>query len=59
MTASVTGWAYIERGSYAGERGWLIDIALRWDAYPSWQLVRDGDEWEDEPWRHEVRHLMV
>ncbi|AIZ45761.1 hypothetical protein QR90_12780 [Deinococcus radiopugnans] len=59
VTASLTGWAYIERGSYAGTPGWLIDIALRWDAYPSWQLMRDGDGWEGEPWRRAVRHLMV
>ncbi|AIZ45150.1 hypothetical protein QR90_08615 [Deinococcus radiopugnans] len=59
VTASVTRWAYIERGSYAGTSGWLIDIALDWDAYPTWQLMRDGDGWGDEPWRREVRHLMV
>ncbi|AIZ45170.1 hypothetical protein QR90_08725 [Deinococcus radiopugnans] len=59
VTASVTGWAYIERGSYAGTPGWLIDIALDWDAYPTWRLMRDGDGWGDGPWRREVRHLMV
>lgn len=58
VTASVSGWAYIERGDYAGAPGWLIDIAFAWDAYPTWQLMRDGDGLGGEPWRREVRHLM-
>ncbi|CAM4308606.1 hypothetical protein [Deinococcus marmoris] len=59
VTASVTGWAYIERGPYAGTHGWTADLVFRWDAYPTWQLMRDGDELDDEPWRREVHHLMV
>ncbi|QFP75024.1 hypothetical protein [Deinococcus sp. AJ005] len=58
-TASVTGWTYVERGTYAGTPGWTADLAFHWDTYPTWQLLRDGDDLGDEPWRRGVRHLMV
>lgn len=58
-TANITSWAFVERGDYADTSGWLIDIVLVWDAYPTWQLLRDGDSLGDEPWRWAVRHLMV
>ena len=45
--ASVTGWTCVERGPYTGVDGWLIDVELRWDAWPVGALLRGLDE---EPW---------
>lgn len=56
--ATVEGRTYIERGDCAGTPGWLVDVVLRWDAYATGQLVRDGDERSDDPERRAVRHLM-
>ncbi|OLV17223.1 hypothetical protein [Deinococcus marmoris] len=55
--ASITGWTSIERGSYNGVDGWLIDVELRWDAWPTAQLLRGLDE-ETWPSSEAVRRLM-
>lgn len=55
--ANVTGWTYVERGFYNGLEGWLIDIELRWDAWPVADLLRGLDE-EQWPASDAVRSLM-
>lgn len=54
--AAVTGWGYVEHDG----RAWLLDIAVRWDAYPEGLLA---PRWEDEeeltPRRRHVLHLLV
>ncbi|CAM4166810.1 hypothetical protein [Deinococcus marmoris] len=55
--ARLTDWTFVERGPYNGVDGWLIDVELRWDAWPVGSLLRGLDE-EQWPPSEAVQRLM-